>query len=87
MIIKLAPGIYYEKVTIDIGRPFVTLLAQPGSQTVLTYHGTAAKYGTVESATLIVWSDYFMAANLIIKVRNIFDIRMLVHYIKDYLLY
>ena len=95
MIIKLAPGIYTEKVTVDVGRPFVTLLGQPGSQTVLTYHGTAAQYGTVESATLIVWSDYFMAANLIIKVRKkyiyiyiyTFDLRMLLHYIKDYLLY
>ncbi|CAH8295790.1 unnamed protein product [Eruca vesicaria subsp. sativa] len=67
VIIKLAPGVYNEKVTIDVARPFVTLLGQPGSETVLTYHGTAAQYGTVESATLIVWSDYFLAANLIIK--------------------
>ncbi|KAH0887886.1 hypothetical protein HID58_050315 [Brassica napus] len=67
VIIKLAPGVYNEKVTIDVARPFVTLLGQPGSETILTYHGTAAQYGTVESATLIVWSDYFLAANLIIK--------------------
>ncbi|CAA7026924.1 unnamed protein product [Microthlaspi erraticum] len=70
VIIKLAPGVYNEKVTIDIGRPFVTLLGQPGAQTILTYHGTAAKYGTVESATLIVWAQYFQAANLIIKNTN-----------------
>lgn len=68
VVIKLAPGVYNEKVTIDIGRPFVTILGQPGSQTILTYHGNAAKYGTVESATLIVWATYFQAANLIIKV-------------------
>ncbi|KAL1196820.1 putative pectinesterase 49 [Cardamine amara subsp. amara] len=67
VIIKLAPGEYIEKVTIDVGRPFVTLLGQPGAQTNLTYHGTAAKYGTVESATLIVWAEYFMAANLNIR--------------------
>ncbi|KAG7549873.1 Pectin lyase fold/virulence factor [Arabidopsis thaliana x Arabidopsis arenosa] len=67
VIIKLAPGVYNEKVTIDIARPFVTLLGQPGAETVLTYHGTAAKYGTVESATLIVWAEYFLAAHLTIK--------------------
>ena len=72
VIIKLAPGVYNEKVTIDVARPFVTLLGQPGSETILTYHGTAAQYGTVESATLIVWSDYFLAANLIIKVCEIY---------------
>lgn len=77
VIIKLAPGVYNEKVTIDIARPFVTLLGQPGAETVLTYHGTAAKYGTVESATLIVWAEYFLAAHLTIKVCeiHIFDLR------------
>lgn len=64
VIIKLAPGVYHEKVTVDLGRPFVTLLGKPGSETNLTYDGTAAKYGTVESATLIVWAQYFVAANL-----------------------
>jgi len=68
VIIKLAPGVYNEKVTIDIARPFITLLGQPGAETVLTYHGTAAQYGTVESATLIVWAEYFQAAHLTIKV-------------------
>ncbi|XP_010452709.1 PREDICTED: probable pectinesterase 49 [Camelina sativa] len=64
VIIKLAPGVYKEKVTVDVGRPFVTLLGKPGAETNLTFHGTSAKYGTVESATLIVWAKYFMAANL-----------------------
>ncbi|KAK1588676.1 hypothetical protein Q3G72_025774 [Acer saccharum] len=33
----------------------------------ISYSGTAYQYGTVDSASLIVDSDYFMAANIIIK--------------------
>lgn len=79
VIIKLAPGVYREKVTVDVGRPFVTLMGKPGAETNLTFDGTASKFGTVESATLIVWAQYFMAANLHIKVR-IFRF-MRVHYV------
>jgi hypothetical protein len=35
----------------------------------LTFAGTARVYGTVYSATLQVDSDYFVASNIIIKVR------------------
>ncbi|XP_010523329.1 PREDICTED: pectinesterase PPME1-like [Tarenaya hassleriana] len=67
VIIKLGPGEYREKVTIDRNKPFVTLYGQPNAMPVLTYDGTAAKYGTVDSATFIVLSDYFMAVNVIFK--------------------
>lgn len=36
----------------------------------LVYNGDAATYGTVDSATLIVESDYFSAVNLNIVVRT-----------------
>ena len=35
----------------------------------LTFDGMAKQYGTVDSATLIVESNYFVAANLVIVVR------------------
>ncbi|XP_010546425.1 PREDICTED: pectinesterase PPME1-like [Tarenaya hassleriana] len=67
VIIKMGPGEYREKVTIDRNKPFITLYGRPDAMPVLTYHGTAAKYGTVDSASLIVLSDYFMAVNIILK--------------------
>lgn len=68
VIIKLGHGEYKEKVTIDRNKPFITLYGDPNAMPVLTFDGTAAEYGTVDSATLIVMSDYFMAINIIVKV-------------------
>lgn len=68
VIINLGPGVYKEKVTIDRNKPFITLYGHPNAMPVLTFDGTAAQYGTVDSATLIVLSDYFMAVNIIVKV-------------------
>lgn len=68
VIIKIGPGVYKEKVTIDRNKPFITLYGHPNAMPVLTFDGTAAQYGTVDSATLIVLSDYFMAVNIIVKV-------------------
>ncbi|AED97505.2 pectin methylesterase-like protein [Arabidopsis thaliana] len=67
VIIKIGPGVYKEKVTIDRSKPFITLYGHPNAMPVLTFDGTAAQYGTVDSATLIVLSDYFMAVNIILK--------------------
>ncbi|CAN8256938.1 unnamed protein product [Cochlearia groenlandica] len=64
VIIKIAPGVYTEKVTVFHAQPYVTLLGKRGAETNITFHGTAAKYGTVESATVIVWATNFVAANL-----------------------
>ncbi|XVF11322.1 hypothetical protein REPUB_Repub08aG0017300 [Reevesia pubescens] len=66
VIISIAPGSYREKITIDRNKPFITLYGDPKSMPTLTFDGTAKKYGTVDSATLIVMSDYFVAANIII---------------------
>ncbi|GKV45513.1 hypothetical protein SLEP1_g52585 [Rubroshorea leprosula] len=65
-IIWIGPGKYDEKITIDRDKPFITLYGSPNAVPTLSFNGTAAKYGTVDSATLIVMSDYFVAANLII---------------------
>ncbi|CAH8320570.1 unnamed protein product [Eruca vesicaria subsp. sativa] len=67
VIIKLGHGEYKEKVTIDRNKPFITLYGHPDAMPVLTFDGTAAQYGTVDSATLIVLSNYFMAINIIVK--------------------
>lgn len=69
VIIYIGYGVYKEKITIDQSKPFVTLYGAPNSMPTLTYDGTAAQYGTVDSATLIVQSDYFVAANIIIAVQ------------------
>jgi len=67
VIIKIGPGEYREKITIDRTKRFVTLYGNPNAKPTLSYGGTAAQYGTVDSGTLIALADYFVAANLIIK--------------------
>ncbi|KAK6135569.1 hypothetical protein DH2020_030677 [Rehmannia glutinosa] len=64
VIVSIGPGNYTEKITVDRYKPFVTLYGDPSDLPVLVYDGTAAKYGTVDSATLIVEGDYFTAVNL-----------------------
>ncbi|CAI8595571.1 unnamed protein product [Vicia faba] len=67
VIIKIGPGNYKEKIKIERSRPFITFLGNPKNMPNLTFDGTAKKYGTVDSATLIVMSDYFVAANIAIS--------------------
>jgi len=68
VIIDIGPGEYNEKVLIDFNQPFVSLVGySPSDRPTISYAGTAAKYGTVDSATVIVLAQYFVAANLIIK--------------------
>ncbi|XP_058722174.1 pectinesterase PPME1-like [Vicia villosa] len=54
VILKIGPGNYKEKITIDRSKPFITLLGTPKNMPNLTFDGTAKQYGTVDSATLIV---------------------------------
>ena len=68
VIVNIGGGHYNEKIKIERTKPFVTLYATPGNMPNITYGGTAQKYGTVDSATLIVESDYFVAANIILSV-------------------
>ncbi|GAB4836627.1 hypothetical protein Ancab_001540 [Ancistrocladus abbreviatus] len=66
VIISIEAGQYKEKIKIERNMPYITLLGDPQHKPTLTFDGTAAQYGTVDSATLIVESDYFVAANIII---------------------
>ncbi|BBG99563.1 Pectin lyase-like superfamily protein [Prunus dulcis] len=67
VIVYIGEGEYEEKITIPRNKPFVTFYGSPTNMPTLTFGGTAQKYGTVNSATVIAESDYFMAANVIIK--------------------
>ncbi|MCH4805138.1 pectinesterase family protein, partial [Pasteurella multocida] len=67
VIVYIGAGTYEEKIKIDRNKPFVTLFGEPGNNPNLTFAGTAKQYGTVDSATLIAESNYFVAANLIIS--------------------
>ncbi|KAL3714011.1 hypothetical protein ACJRO7_006023 [Eucalyptus globulus] len=67
VIVSIAGGVYKEKITIERTKPFVTLYGSPNDMPKLTYSGTAQQYGTVDSASIIVESDYFVGANLIIE--------------------
>ncbi|KAG5059665.1 hypothetical protein JHK87_000694 [Glycine soja] len=67
VIIYIGAGNYNEKIKIEKTKPFVTLYGVPEKMPNLTFGGTAQQYGTVDSATLIVESDYFVAANIMIS--------------------
>ncbi|XVE63821.1 hypothetical protein DITRI_Ditri07aG0051100 [Diplodiscus trichospermus] len=66
VIISIGAGSYKEKIRIERNKPFITFYGDPKSMPTLAFDGTARVYGTVDSATLIVESDYFVAANIII---------------------
>ncbi|KAK9101127.1 hypothetical protein Scep_024557 [Stephania cephalantha] len=66
-IIYIGPGEYKEKVTVERTKPFVTFYGSSSNTPILSYDGTASKYGTVNSASVIVESEYFMAVNIIFK--------------------
>ncbi|KAI9173486.1 hypothetical protein LWI28_025801 [Acer negundo] len=67
VIIWIGAGEYREKITIERTIPFVTFYGSPNAMPTITQSGTALQYGTVDSATVIVQSDYFVAANIIFK--------------------
>ncbi|KAL6541679.1 hypothetical protein OROGR_011165 [Orobanche gracilis] len=64
VVISIGPGNYTEKIKVGRGKRFVTLYGDPSDMPTLVYGGTAAEYGTVDSATLIVEADYFSGVNL-----------------------
>jgi len=68
VILHIGPGTYKEKIVVPNNKPFITFYGTPGQMPTLTYGGTAKQYGTVESGTLSVLSDYFVGANIIIRV-------------------
>lgn len=68
IVIKIGPGVYREKVKVEGGKWFVTFYGDPVSMPTITFDGTAAVYGTWDSASVIVESNYFMACNIIFEV-------------------
>ncbi|MCL7022115.1 hypothetical protein MKW94_020888 [Papaver nudicaule] len=66
-IIWIGPGIYKEKITIERDQPFVTFYGDANDMPTLTFDGTANQYGTVFSGSVIVYSEYFMAVNIIFE--------------------
>ncbi|XP_052185301.1 pectinesterase 1-like [Diospyros lotus] len=67
VVVHIGGGTYNEKVTVDRTKPFVTFYGSPNDIPTIVFSGTALKYGTVDSASLIVFGDYFIGANLIIS--------------------
>ncbi|XP_065851838.1 pectinesterase PPME1-like [Euphorbia lathyris] len=65
VIINLAKGEYNEKIKVERTKPFITFYGEPG--TTLQAGGTAAKFGTLDSASVIIESDYFISYNIIFK--------------------
>ncbi|KAL5995761.1 putative pectinesterase 63 [Asimina triloba] len=66
-VIEIGSGVYKEKIVVDRSRPLITFYGQPNAMPTLTFDGTAAKYGTVDSASVAVESNYFMAVNIIFE--------------------
>ncbi|XP_050207083.1 pectinesterase 2-like [Mercurialis annua] len=67
VIVDIGGGVYTEKVEIDVDQPFVTFYGSPKDMPTISFGGTAKKFGTDDSATLIVMGDYFVAANIIFQ--------------------
>ncbi|KAI9200150.1 hypothetical protein LWI28_003434 [Acer negundo] len=67
VIIWIGAVEYQEKITIEHTKPFVTFYGSPNAMPTITQSGTALQYGTVDSATIIIESNYFVAANIIFK--------------------
>ncbi|XP_068658073.1 putative pectinesterase 63 [Aristolochia californica] len=66
-IIMIGKGVYREKITVDRMKPFVTFYGQPNEMPTISFDGTAAEYGTWNSATVAVDSHYFMAVNIVFE--------------------
>ncbi|ASB90733.1 pectinesterase family protein [Bacillus sonorensis] len=76
--ILIKKGIYKEVVRIPATKPFVTLIGESATDTVITYDNYAGKekegggeYGTSGSATVFIYADHFRAENLTFE--NSFD--------------
>ncbi|CAN6451355.1 unnamed protein product [Victoria cruziana] len=67
ILVRIKAGIYREKLTIDRSKPFVTFYGDRNAMPRIRFGGTARVYGTMNSATVAVESDYFMAVNIIFQ--------------------
>ncbi|GLT98833.1 hypothetical protein SLE2022_163130 [Rubroshorea leprosula] len=64
VVVWIGSGEYWEKITINRTKNFVTFYGDPNNMPKIVYNGTAAQFGTVYSATVAVESDYFVAVNI-----------------------
>ncbi|KAJ1418778.1 Pectinesterase, catalytic [Sesbania bispinosa] len=66
VVIWIGIGEYREKIRVDRSKPFVTFYGEKNNHNIpiITYDATALQYGTVDSATVTVDSDYFVAVNV-----------------------
>ncbi|KAL5983399.1 hypothetical protein ACLOJK_017484 [Asimina triloba] len=65
------PGVYREKITIEKSKRFIEFLGDPADPPLITWNATAAdvgddgkRPGTINSATVAIKSDYFIASNI-----------------------
>ncbi|OQU90233.1 hypothetical protein SORBI_3002G370300 [Sorghum bicolor] len=70
--ILVRPGVYREKVTVPITKPFVSLIGMGSGRTVITWNARASdidhrsghQVGTFYSASVAVEADYFCASHI-----------------------
>lgn len=69
--ILVRPGVYREKVTVPITKPFVSLIGMGTGRTVIKWHARASdvdssghQVGTFYSASVAVEADYFCASHI-----------------------
>lgn len=64
VVVSIGGGKYNEKIMVNRTKPFVTFYGSPTAMPTIFYNGTAKMFGTVNSATVAVEGDYFMAVNI-----------------------
>lgn len=57
-----------EKVIIPPTKPYLTLLGEGRTRTIIMWHDTAASAGTLMSASVTVESDHFIARDISFRV-------------------
>ncbi|AES92153.1 pectinesterase [Medicago truncatula] len=69
VVVWIGMGEYREKITVDRSKRFVTFYGERNGKDndmmpIITYDATALRYGTLDSATVAVDADYFVAVNV-----------------------
>jgi pectinesterase len=69
VVVWIGMGEYREKITVDKSKRFVTFYGERNGEDndmmpIITYDATALRYGTLDSATVAVDADYFVAVNV-----------------------
>jgi pectinesterase len=86
VVVWIGMGEYREKITVDMSKRFVTFYGERNGNEndlmpIITYHATALHYGTLDSATVAVDADYFVAVNVAFVVTTfIFNICITLSY-------